>query len=117
MNDVVTGKCARMSWSELSDSGICSVRRDRVCGNFGAFSMTETTWVIPSSVSCVSSRAVKASVRYRRGTTSLAVRLRPKDARRPLRCCAAARRDVCHDGVSKENMLVREATEVEGRSW
>jgi hypothetical protein len=43
--------------------------------------------------------------------------LRPKDARRPLRCCAAARRDVCHDGVSKENMLVREATEVEGRSW
>ena len=106
MNDVVTGRCARMSWSELSDSGIWSVRRDRVCGNFGAFSMTETTWVIPSSVSCVSSRAVKASVRYRRGTTSLAVRLRPKDARRPLRCCAAARREVCHDGVSKENMSV-----------
>lgn len=103
MNDVVTGRCVRMSWSKLSDSGMCSVRRDLVCGNFGACSMTETTWVIPSSESCDSSRAVKRSVRNRRGSTSLAVR--PCDGRRPLRCCAAARRDVCHGGVLNESMV------------
>jgi hypothetical protein len=103
MNDVVTGRCVRMSWSKLSDSGTCSVRRGRVCGNFGASSMTETTWVIPSSESCDSSRAVKRSVRNKRGSTSLAVR--PCDGRRPLRCCAAARRDVCHGGVLNESMV------------
>jgi hypothetical protein len=103
MNDVVAGKCVRTSWSELSDSGMCSVRRGSVSGNFGACSMTETTWVIPSSESCVSSRAVKRSVRNKRGSTSLAVR--PCNGRRPLRCCAAARRDVCHGWVLNESML------------
>lgn len=107
MNDVVTGRCARMSWSELSDSGMCSVRRECASGNFGGRSKTETTWVIPSSESSDSSRAVKRSVRYKRGSTSLAVIPRPTDVRRPLRCCAMARMDVCHDGVSwNESMLV-----------
>jgi hypothetical protein len=45
MNEAVTGRCVRMSWSELSDSGICSVWSDCVCGRVGASSMTETTWV------------------------------------------------------------------------
>lgn len=95
MNEVVTGRCVRISWSMLSDSGICSVRSDCVWGRVGAHSMTETTWVIPRLESCVSSRAVKRSVRYNRGTTSLAMCPRRKDGRRPLRCCAAAMRDVC----------------------
>jgi len=95
MNEVATGRCVRISWSALSDSGICSVRSDCDCGRVGACSMTETTWVIPRLVSCASSRAVKRSVRYNRGSTSLAISPRRKCGRRPLRCCAAAMRDVC----------------------
>ena len=96
-----------MSWSELSDSGICSVRSDCVCGRIGARSMTETTWVIPRLVSCASSRAVKRSVRYSRGSTSLAMCPRRRGGRRPLRCCAAARRDVCHGWGLKESISRR----------
>jgi len=105
MNEVATGRCVRMSWSELSDSGICSVRSDCVCGRVGGRSMTETTWVIPRLVSCVSSRAVKRSVRYNRGSTSLAMCPRRKLGRRPLRCCAAAMRDVCQGWGLKESIL------------
>ena len=62
-----------MSWSALSDSGICSVRSDRVSGKVGSNSMTEMTWVIPRLVSCASSHAVTRFVRYNRGSTSLAI--------------------------------------------
>jgi hypothetical protein len=107
MNEVATGRCVRMSWSALSDSGICSVRSDCVCGRVGAHSRTETTWVIPRLVSCASSRAVKRSVRYNRGSTSLAVFPRRNVGRRPLRCCAAAMRDVCQGWGLKESILRR----------
>jgi hypothetical protein len=63
--------------------------------------------VIPSEVSCASSRAVKRSVRYNRGSTSLAVPLRSKredEPRRPLRCCAAEMRDACQVGTLNESM-------------
>ena len=78
MNEAVTGRCVRMSWSALSDSGMCSVRSDSVCGRVGARSMTDTTCVIPSLVSCSSSRAMKRSVRYNRGSTSLATCMSPR---------------------------------------
>jgi hypothetical protein len=113
-----------MSWSALSDSGICSVRSDCVCGSVGARSMTETTWVIPRLVSCDSSRAVKRSVRYNRGSTSLAMRplpvpLRRNGARRPLRCCATfaaalAMRDLCQDWGLEESILRRGEVETMG---
>ena len=105
MNEVATGRCVRMSWSALSDSGICSVRSDCVGGRVGAHSRTETMWVIPRLVSCASSRAVKRSVRYNRGSTSLAMYPRRSVGRRPLRCCAAAMRDVCQGWGLKESML------------
>jgi hypothetical protein len=75
--------------------------------------MTETTWVIPRLVSCSSSHAVWKSVRYKRGSTSLAARLR-KLAPRPLRCCAAARREACQGGVLKESMSGGEGLETMG---
>jgi hypothetical protein len=103
-----------MSWSELSDSGICSVRSDCVGGSVGASSMTETMWVIPRLVSCASSRAVKRSVRNNRGSTSLAVCPRRKGGRRPLRCCAAAMRDVCQGWGLKESISRRGEVETVG---
>jgi hypothetical protein len=63
--------------------------------------------VIPREVSRASSRAVKRSVRYTRGSTSLAVLLRSKsedEPRRPLRCCAAEMRDACQVGTLNESM-------------
>jgi hypothetical protein len=99
MNEVATGKCVRMSSSGSSDSGICSIRSDRVCERVGALSMTETTWVIPRLVSCASSCAVKMSVRNNRGTTSLAACPRSKGGRSPLCCCVAMAelREDCQD--------------------
>jgi len=107
MKEVVAGRCARISWSELSDSGIWSVWSECVCGRFGGCSMTETMWVIPRLVSCASSRAVKRSVRYKRGSTSLAMGPRLRDGRCPLRCCAMARMDVCQVESLDESMIQR----------
>lgn len=115
MNEVAAGRCVRMSSSALSDRGICSVRSDCVCGKVGGHSMTEMTWVIPRLVSCVSSRAVKRSVRYNRGSTSLAMcPRRNKVGRRPLRCCAAAMRDVCQGWGLKVSILRRGGVETGG---
>jgi len=63
INDVVAGRCARMSSYALSERGICNVRSKCVSGNTGASSRTEITWVIPRVESWVSLRAVKRSVR------------------------------------------------------
>jgi hypothetical protein len=119
MNEVVTGRCVRMSWFASSDSGICSVRSDCVCGRIGANSMTETMWVIPRLVSCASSRAVKRSVRYNRGSTSLAVCPRPKGGRRPLRCCVAIApmRDTCQGWGLGGTILRRGRGEGSGDNW